>query len=160
MVRCNRVVWGLVLAASLALAACSSVSKTPDDPAALFAVAPNEAKLFVYAFYDNPDEIPWLPDTFRVHVEGGYGGDIGEGDYVDTKLLPGAYVVDADRIVWNGYGVGHGALKVDIKPGVPTFVAVKVTPDKKTGERSVEIIQVDDLSGKNALRFRKRVCFC
>lgn len=152
----------LALAVILVTAGCSHTESSgrTTDHAPAFAVKPDEAKVFVYAYYATPQDKPYFGETFRVHVEGGYREEITAEQYMDAKILPGYTTITVDQVGWGGDVISHATFKARFEAGIPSFAAVRVAWDEKTKGEKAEIVLVDHPTGISNITGRTRVCSC
>lgn len=146
--------------AAMVLTGCGLFSRPAPEGEEIFAVAPQDAKVFVYAVYDPDAHRPWLPDTFRVHLDGGFIASIGEDEYIAEKTLPGNTEVKIDLIGWGGFVDDYGAFTGPIKSGEPSFIGIHIGWDEKLDKRKVDVILENPMEGLKNVTARKRVCSC
>ncbi len=143
----------------IAMALLAGCGSPPPKPP-VFAAAPEMAKLFVYVYYDRASDKPYFEDTFKIHIDGGFGGEITDGQYIDTQLLPGDYKVTVDQSAWTGNVASSARFKLQLKAGEIAFLSDRIFHDPKTGDFKSEILQVDAPFGMPNIMPRKRVCPC
>ena len=151
-----------MLAGMLALSGCgifsgdeNSSPKPPD-----FTVADGESKIFVYAFYENPDDKPTFGEVFHVSVDGGWRGDIDDTQYVRDRLSPGAYVVSVDEMSWTGNVVNHADLKTKLLANQSNFYVAHVFKDAESGDLKLDILNPPPSEGMHQVAVRDYVCAC
>jgi len=118
-------------------------------------VGPDDAKFFFHAVYDSPDDKPSFGETFRLHVDGDYMGDVAEDEFIEMKIPPGPHLFDVNEISWSGNVISHSTFKETLKPGEPSFIVEHVLPEDLTF-----LSKTTEAQGTKNISIRNRICNC
>jgi hypothetical protein len=142
-----------VLLAALLACGCSPASGSRPGSAEVFQPSEDDGKIVVYAVFDDPSDESLFGETFRVHVDSGYLGDIDKGEYVEARVQPGDHVIDVSEIGWGGAEVNKSTLKQHVKPRGLVFVTEHALPDNKA-----TLLKTDTAQGSRDISGRKLLC--
>ena len=58
--------------------------------ASFFQPPADQARIFFYVSYDDPDDKPFFPETFALNLSG-FAGDIRDDQFIQFSIAPGVY---------------------------------------------------------------------
>jgi hypothetical protein len=137
----------------LMLGACSTTQLSTTNNASLFVSKPGQAKIFLYASYDSPDNKPYFEHHFQF-LSDGYLQTVNDEEYIATNMVPGGYHLHVDEIDWGGNVINSKQLNVGLGEGkIYFFTAHSVDGKLSFTETPADL-------GKREVLNRKEECLC
>lgn len=113
---------------------CSTEPGNPNPrsgKAEILQIDTRTAKIFFYVVYDSPDAKPFFPETFRLHIDGSYVGDINPDQFLTQRLTPGSHSISADELDWGGFDANNNTTKIQVSGNTTYYVTEHLRNDSK-----------------------------